>query len=214
MSAKRTCMVFLYFVLTLPASAQEWRYNLNGVGGPVFPLSNASNFVNTSYNLVGGGGLNLRPHLKMVGEFMFAGLPVKQSIIDELGVSNVKGRLYAGTGNLMAGTSIGRGKTIYAIGGGGWYRRTLEAKQKVLQEGTVCVPGWIWWAVECVNGIFPTTETIASRTSSAPGINVGGGITFRVGESSTNIYVEVRYHCAFTKDVDTTVLPLTFGVRW
>jgi len=206
-------MVFLYLVLSLPASAQ-WRYNLNAGGGPGFPLSTASNFVNTSYDVVAGGGLNLRPHLKMVGEFMFQGLPVKQSIINELGVSNVKGRLYALTANLMAGTSIGGGKTVYAIGGGGWYRRTLEAKQKVLQEGTVCAPGWIWWAVECVDGIFPTTETIASRTSSAPGFNVGGGITFRLGDTGANIYTEVRYHHAFTKDVDTTVLPVTFGVRW
>jgi Outer membrane protein beta-barrel domain len=207
-------MVFLYFVLTLTASAQERRYNFNGGAGPVFPLSDASNFVNTSYNLVGGGGLNLSTHFKFVGEFMFAGLPVKQSIIDELGVTNVKGRLYTLTGNLMAGTSIGGSKTIYAIGGGGWYRRTLEAKQKVLQEGTKCEPSWIWWAVECVDGIFPTTVTIASRTSSAPGFNVGGGIAFRVKQSSANIYAEVRYHRAFTKDVDTTVLPLTFGVRW
>jgi hypothetical protein len=214
MSARRTCMVFLYFVLTLSASAQERRYNLNGGGGLVFPLSDASNFVNSSYDLVGGGGLNLTPHLKMVGEFMFAGLPVKQSIIDELGVANVKGRLYALTGNLMAGTSIGPKKTIYAIGGGGWYRRTLEAKQQVLKEGQICEPGWIWFGVECVNGIFPTTETVASRTSSAPGFNVGGGIAFRLGESPANIYAEVRYHRAFTKNVDTTVLPLTFGVRW
>ena len=207
-------MVFLYFVLILPASAQERRYNFNGGAGPAFPLSDASNFVNTSYNLVGGGGINLSTHFKFVGEFMFAGLPVKQSIIDELGVSNVKGRLYTLTGNLMAGTSIGGSKTIYAIGGGGWYRRTLEAKQKVLQEGTQCEPGWIWWAVECVDGIFPTTVTVASRTSSAPGFNVGGGIAFRVGQSSANLYTQVRYHRAFTKDVDTTVLPLTFGVRW
>ena len=207
-------MAFLYFVLALSASAQQPRYNFNAGAGPSFPLSTASNFVNSSYDLVAGGGLNLLPHLKVIGEFMFDGLPVKQSIIDELGVSNVKGRLYALTGNLMAGTSIGGKKTIYAIGGGGWYRRTLEAKQQVLKQGTVCEPAWIWFAVECVDGIFPTTETIGSRTSSAPGFNVGGGIAFRLGESRANIYAEVRYHRAFTKNVDTTVLPLTFGVRF
>ena len=213
MSARRTCMVFLCCALTLPAFAQG-RYNFNGGVGPGFPLSTASDYVNTSYNLVGGGGPNLTPHLKLIGEFMFDGLPVKQSIINELGVSNVKGRLYALSGSLMGGLSIGKGRSIYAIGGGGGYRRTLEAKQKVLQEGTKCEPSWIWFDVQCVDGIFPTSVTVASRTSSAPGFNVGGGIAFRIGDSRTNIYTEVRYHRAFTKDVDTTVLPLTFGVRW
>jgi hypothetical protein len=212
MPLRRTCMLFLFWGLTLPASAQQ--YNFNAGAGPGFPLSTASNFVNTSYNVVGGGGVNLQTHLKLVGEFMFQGLPVKQSIIDELGVSNVKGRLYALTGNLMAGTSIGGSKTIYAIGGGGWYRRTLEAKQKVLTAGEKCEPGWIWWDIQCENGIFPTTITVASRTSSAPGFNVGGGFAFRVGTTRANIYTEVRYHRAFTKDVDTTVLPVTFGVRF
>jgi len=213
MSARRTCMVFLYCVLTVPAFAQP-RYNWNAGGGPGFPLSTASDYVKTSYNLVAGGGLNLTPHLKLIGDFMFHGLPVKQSIIDELGVTNVKGRLYALSGNVQGGTSIGRGRSVYAVAGGGWYRRTLEAKQKVLQEGTKCEPSWIWFDVQCVDGIFPTTVTVASRTSSAPGFNVGGGIAFRIGETRANIYTEVRYHRAFTKDVDTTVLPLTFGVRW
>jgi Outer membrane protein beta-barrel domain len=214
MSARRTCMVFLYYcVLTLPAFAQA-RYNFNVGAGPGFPLSTASDFVKTSFNLNAGGGINLNPHLKLIGEFMYEGLPVKQSVIDELDVSDVTGKLYVVSGSVMGGTSIGRGRSIYAIGGGGWYHRTLDAKQKVLQEGTKCEPAWIWWDVQCVDGIFPTTVTVASRTSSAPGFNVGGGIAFRIGSSRANIYTEVRYHRAFTKDVDTTVLPLTFGVRW
>lgn len=215
MSARRTYMVFLYCALTLPALAQyQNRYTFNAGGGPGFPLSTASDYVNTSYNIDAGAGLNPHPHLKLLGEFMFHGLPVKQSIIDELGVTNVKGRLYALSGSVMVGTSIGRGRNIYAVGGGGWYRRTLEAKQKVLEAGTQCEPGWIWFEVQCVSGIFPTTVTVASRTSSAPGFNVGGGIAFRIGDSPVNIYTEVRYHRAFTSDVETTVLPLTFGVRF
>jgi hypothetical protein len=216
MSARRPSMVFICCLLTLPACAQTSRYNFNGGAGPGFPVSTASDFVHTSYNLVGGGGVNLHPHLKAIAEFMFQGLPVNQSIIDQLGVSNVKGRLYALSGNLMAGTSIGGRWSAYGIGGGGWYRRTLEAKQKVLQAGTKCEPSWIWWDVQCVNGIFPTTITVASRTSSAPGFNVGGGIAFRLGppESRMNIYTEVRYHRAFTHDVDTTVVPVTIGVRF
>jgi Outer membrane protein beta-barrel domain len=211
-SFRCACVVFFGSVLTLPALAQG--YNLNFGGGPGFPLGRTSDFTNISYNLVAGGGPNLLPHLKMNAEFMFHGLPVQRKIIDQLGVSDVKGRFYSVTGNLILGTSVRRGKSAYLIAGGGWYRRTVEAKQTVLKAGEVCEPAWIWWDVQCVNGIVPADVTVGSRTSSADGFNVGGGLAFALGDSGANFYAEVRYHQAFTRNVDTVVLPLTFGVRW
>jgi hypothetical protein len=199
-------------LFTLPAFAQG--YNLNFGAGPGFPLGKTSDFANTSYNFVAGAGPNLRPHVKMNAEFMFHGLPVQRKIIDQLGVSNVKGRLYSLTGNLLLGTSAGRSKSVYVIAGGGWYRRTVEAKQTVLKAGEKCEPGWIWWDIECVHGVFPTDVTVGSKTSSAGGFDVGGGLAFQLGDSSANIYTEARYHHAFTRNVETVVLPLTFGVRW
>jgi len=205
-------LVLVLCGLICQASAQS--YNLNFGAGPGFPLSTTSDFANVSYNLVVGGGPNLTRHLKMNAEFMFHGVPVSQTIIDETGLSNVKGRLYSLTGNVILGTSIGGSKNAYLIGGGGWYRRTLEGKQKMLQAGTKCAPVWTWWNVECVDGVFATDVTVGSRISSAPGFNIGGGLCFRLGDSSANIYTEVRYHRAFTANIATTVLPLTFGVRW
>ena len=211
MSMKNWCLGLTWILLTLPVSAQ--RYNFNIGGGPGFPLSDTAKFTNTSYNFVAGAGPNLSSHVKMNVEFMFHGLPVQQSIIDQIGVSDVKGRLYSLTGNLMVGSSIGGSKMAYLIGGYGWYRRTLEAKETVLQAGSICEPVWIWWNVECVNGIFPTDVTVGSRTVSAGGFNVGGGLGFHLG-AGANFYAEVRYHRAFTKEVNTSVLPLTFGIRW
>src|ERR1700745_3479027 len=102
---------------------------------------------------------------------MFHGLPVQRRIIEQLGVSNVKGRLYSVTGNLLLGSAVGGSKSAYLIAGGGWYQRTVEAKQTVLKTGEKCEPGWICWDIECVNGIFPTDVTVDSRTSSAGGFN-------------------------------------------
>jgi hypothetical protein len=212
MAAKRSCRLFICGLLTLPASAQ--RFNFNFGGGPGFPLGKTGDFANTSYNWVVGAGPKLYPHVEMDGEFMFHGLPVEQSAINQAGVSDVKGRFYALTGNLIIGSSTRGGKSAYLIGGGGWYRRTLEAKQTVLQAGSACTPFWVWWGYQCVNGIFPTDVTVGSRTSSAGGFNVGGGITFRLGDSTANFYTEIRYHRAFTRNIDTIVLPLTFGIRW
>jgi len=204
--------LFCCGLLTLPAVAQG--YNFNVGGGPGFPLSQTNKFANTSYNLVVGGGPNLWDHVKLDGEFMFQGLPVTQGVIKETGLSEVKGRLYSLTGNLIIGTSKGS-KSAYVIGGGGWYRRTLEAKKTVLQAGSSCSSDWAWWNVECVNGIFPTDITVGSRTVSAGGFNVGLGVAFGMGESGTpSFYTEIRYHRSFTQSVETVVLPLTFGIRW
>ena len=209
-----TCLrtTLVLFLLLVPAGAQSFNFAVGG--GPGFPLGTTAELVHSSYDFVVGGGPNLRPHVKMDVEFMFHGIPVHQAIIQQVGVSDIKGRLYSLSGNVMVGTSAGGTKGAYLIGGGGWYRRTLEATQTVLQKGTVCAPFWEWWNVQCVNGIYPTDVTVGSRTVSAPGFNVGGGLTFGLGESRAALYVEVRYHRAFTRSTDTDVLPLTFGIRF
>lgn len=205
-------MAFSLLLLTPTAYGQSFNFTFGG--GPGFPLGTTKDFVHNSYNLVLGGGPNLRSHVKLDAEFMFHGIPVQHGIVKQLGVSDIKGRLYSLTGNVLIGTSIRRSSSVYLIGGGGWYRRTLEAKQTVLRQGTVCIPFWEWWNVQCVDGVFPTDVTVASRTVSAPGFNVGGGLTFGIGESPANFYIEMRYHRAFTHTIDTVVLPLTFGIRF
>lgn len=211
MSLRVLTLVFVCGLLTPPSSAQGFNFNFGG--GPGFPLGETNQFAHPSYNFVVGGGHNVVPHVNMNAEFMYHGLPVDRSIVKPLGLSNVNGRLYSLTGNLLIGTSIGGHRNAYLIGGGGWYRRTMQAKQTVLKVGEVCEPWW-WWDAQCVNGIVSSEETVGSRTSSAGGFNVGGGLMFQIGDSTANFYAEVRYHRAFTSTVDTTVLPITFGFRW
>jgi len=205
--------VFIYGLLTLPSSAQGFNFNFGA--GPGFPLSTTNDFAHTSYHFVVGGGPNLVPHVKLNAEFMFHGLPVQDNVIKRFGFSDVKGRLYSLTSNLIIGSSIGKRKNAYLIGGGGWYRRTIEAKQTVLGVGEICEPWW-WWDAQCVNGITTSEVTVGSRTSSAGGFNLGGGLMYQLGEDSNDpsLYLEVRYHQAFTKNAETRVLPLTFGIRW
>ena len=211
MTLSRLRILFIYALLSLPLFAQGFTFNI--AAGPGFPLGNTNRFANTSYNFVVGGGPNLFPHVKLDAEFMFHGVPVDRGISNQLGLSNVKGRLYSLTSNLLIGTGIGGRKNAYLIGGGGWYRRTMEAKQTVLTVGEVCEPWW-WFDAQCVNGIVSSEVTIGSRTSSAGGFNIGGGLMFQLGDSRANFYSEVRYHRAYTKNGETSVLPLTFGIRW
>jgi hypothetical protein len=203
--------LFICSLLVQPVAAQRFNFNIGG--GPAIPLSHAGDFANTSYNfVVGGGPANLAPHVKFNGEFMFHGLPLKRSVIDEAQIPSAKGRLYAVTGNLLVGG--GDKKGAYVIVGGGWYRRTAEAPETKFAAGDVCAPVLQWWDAKCMNGVFPADVTIASHSSNAGGINIGAGLTVSAGKSGAHLYAEVRYHHAFTDGVDTTVLPITFGIRW
>src|SRR5262249_55396041 len=123
-------------------------FNFNFAGGPGFPLNKTSDFANVSYHFVAGVGPNLFANVKMNAEFMFHGLPVSDRMVNEIGASDVKGRCYALTGNLILGHSTMDAASAYIIAGGGWYRRTLETKQTVLRRGEMCAPVWTWWNVE------------------------------------------------------------------
>jgi hypothetical protein len=44
--------------------------------------------------------------------------------------------------------------------------------------------------------------------------NIGGGVTYRLGESGVKFYTGFRYHHASYRHVSTNIVPLTFGIRW
>jgi hypothetical protein len=67
--------------------------------------------------------------------------------------------------------------------------------------------GWFGCTIGSVNIVT------GSRSDNAFGGNIGGGLTYRLGER-TKFYTEVRYHHASYDKVATDILPLTFGIRW
>jgi len=189
------------------------RWNFNIGGGFGVPLSTTSDFAGTGGNFVVGGGPNISRIFGVDGEFMWQGLPIKQNVINAIGVPDAHAREYSVTGNLIIHIPTGKRFAPYLIGGGGWYHRSGEATAPALVPGTVCPPFWVWWGT-CVSGLWPGNVVIASSSSNAFGGNVGGGLTFRIGESHLKFYSEVRYHHASHDHVDTDVLPVTFGLRW
>src|SRR5215468_592451 len=97
----------------------------------------------------------------------------------------------------------------YAIGGIGWYHRSGETTTPGV--AVICTPYWSWW-FGCTLG---SVNIVTSSTSSnAFGENIGGGLTYRLGEGRAKLYAEVRYHHASYNRVSTNILPLTFGIRW
>jgi len=181
-------------------------------GGIGFPQGTSANFANNGANFVVGGGPNIRRYLGLDAEFMWHDLPIKQNVINALGVPNAQARVYSVTLNAIVPIPTHGKIGFYAIGGGGWYHRSGELTAPALVPGTVC-DSFLIWLGECVDGLVKGQKVLASASSDAAGGNIGGGVTYRFG-SGLKIFGEVRYHHAGHNKVDTDLLPLTFGLRW
>jgi outer membrane protein with beta-barrel domain len=191
----------------------EPKYNFNIGVGFGMPQGRTNDFVDVGANFTIGGGCNIKRWVGVLGEIMYQGLPIQQSVRSQIRVADASSWLFGITGNVMFRTPIKDRFGFYLIGGGGLYRRTSQLSRDSLIPGTICLPGWIWW-VDCVDGFVPIDNVLASESDNVFGGNIGGGFTYRVGEGNMKVYTEVRFHYAPTDRVITRVLPITIGVRW
>jgi hypothetical protein len=215
MISRLSLVVVCVALSTAPAlMSQEFpRWNFNVGGGVGFPLSDTRDFSGNGANFIVGVGPNFSRYFGINGEFMWNDLPIKRSVLNQIGIPDADARQYSVTFNGILRTPGETHLGLYIIGGGGWYRRTGEATAPALVAGTVCPGFWVWWGI-CVNGLWPGSIALASVTSDAFGGNIGGGVTYRFGQSPVKFYTEIRYHHASHKRVNTDLLPLTFGFRW
>jgi len=214
-------MSFAFLVCSI-LNAQEESDKINSNLGAALslPLSSTSNFVRTSWGLVGGAGYNFSDHHSIIGEFMWSALHPSgaglQPIRLALNNNSITGHsnLYALTGNYRYQLQ-GRRFGTYFIAGGGWYYRTSGFTGTVTSgTGVTCAPAWLWWGFSCVSGTVTANQTLGGHTSSVFGGNVGGGFTIKVGDPSYRIYIEPRYHYAPTKNIATQLMELTVGIRY
>jgi hypothetical protein len=202
----------LIVVLAAVASAHaqdDGRFLFNVGGGVGFPQSNLGSFVNNGANIVVGGGYAFTPRFGVDAEFMWQDLPINSHTLQLLQTPGASARQYALTFNPIYHFPIGRKFGAYATGGIGWYHRSGETTTPGV--GVFCTPYWSWWFGCTVGSVNIVTGTTASN---AFGENIGGGLTYRLGEGRTKLYAEVRYHHASYNRVSTNILPLTFGIRW
>jgi hypothetical protein len=196
------------------ASAQTFnRFNFNVGGGFGGALGDVGKFTGTSYNGVAGGGVNFSRAMGVKAEYMYFNLGFKDSVKANQSVLDATGHVQSATLNLFYNFPLQDKFAVYAIGGGGWYQRSVDARRELLVKGSVCQPAWALWGITCTNGLLATDQTLSSNTVSGGGYNFGGGLTYRLNRQA-KIYVEGRYHHANTSDKHTSVFPVTVGLRW
>jgi opacity protein-like surface antigen len=200
------------FLPPLPLAAQSMsKLTVNLGAGFTEPVRYSDRRLETGFNITAGAGVNFAPRAGLLGEFGYNQLGVSSAVLRAAGAPNGSARIYSLTANPIFRFNPSGRFDVYAIGGGGYYRRTLEFTQPAVAAVTAFDPFY---------GIFfpvavPASVVLGSFTQNEGGLNIGGGITVRTrGDSNVKFYAESRYHYLFTNPVRTTLLPVTFGIRW
>jgi len=198
--------------LTATAIGQTPRFTGSIGGGFTVPTFDISTRLNTGWNVAGGLGVNLNSTVGVNLNFMFNDLPINQTTLNAQQVPDGTVRVWGFTLDPivhLSGNSERR-TDFYLTGGGGIYHRTIEFTQPAIASVTVFDPyfGIIYPANIGVN------QVIASRTNIKGGLDIGGGVTFRLGQGNTKLFAEAKYHHIYTRNTPTTLLPVTFGIRW
>ena len=224
----------LLFVAALtaavPASAQDKKFEVNIGGGYTFALSGIREYLGDGYNISGGVTYNINPFVGIQAEYSFNGLGTKRVDVqgDNLPEGAVLKPIYGdmnmqyGDLNLILKPLTSERLKPYIIGGVGVYYRPVT----VTTPSAGYVPPYCnpWYYVCWGGGYVEVDQVLASTSTTATGLDIGGGVIFAVTDT-VGIYVEARYHYiwgAEIKDRDGyTVgkstghfLPITAGVRF
>ncbi len=208
------------------AAQSTWdRYTFSAGGGMGMGRGVVANFVGNSFQFTAGAGIKFNRFHHLFGadlEYMHYSLGFKKSVLDQ-GLADAKAHMQSLSLDGIVNVPRHIGKFgAYGIFGLGFYDRNVSMPSHKLYQYTTYYPAYIWWNVQ-VNSLGQVVDqTISSHSKYAGGFNYGGGLTYRLGDSRTKLYVEYRYHRAYTHDVQpldagvdkTIVAPITVGLRW
>jgi hypothetical protein len=208
-------MVVIGVLLMCMAAPQHARADQDGwsvdVGvGPTPTTGDISNRLTTGWNINARAGYQFNDAFGLYGAFAYNALGVTDRVLNALQVPDGNAHLLSLTAEPMWRFPIARHVEGYLVGGAGWYQRKVEFTQPTVTVIDVIDP---WWGY-LGPAIVPADQVLGSVTKDAFGANAGGGVAFKLGESGTAVFAEVRYHYANTKPTSTSVVPVTVGLRW
>jgi Outer membrane protein beta-barrel domain len=141
---------------------------------------------------------------------MFSGLGITRAELNKLNVPDGSARVYSVTVDPTLRVPLGNGFSAYFLAGGGYLRRTVEFTRPTLAQTVVFDPWWGYFGPALVLA----NQILGTVTNNSGAFDVGGGLNIPLRNSGAKIFVEARYFKGFTSNTDTTVVPITFGIRW
>lgn len=190
-------------------SAQELRrWNANIGAGVSFPTGSAADRVNTGFNFTGGAGYNFSKHFGIEADYHFNDFGLSDRSLVAAGAPNGYTHVWGFSANPVYRIAPDHKLGGYVLGGYGVFTRTVDLTRPGVVPGVICDP----WTYFCYSAPVYADIIYRSNSTTKGGWDIGGGITYRLGES-TQFFTEIRYYSVLTKN-KATFLPLTFGLRW
>jgi hypothetical protein len=198
----------LLFIPALHAQSDYHRFTFSAGGGFTTQTGRIANDLDNGGNLQLSGGINAGI-LSLNGTFMFNGMGLTRSSLQEVNVPDGYAHVYTFTIDPKLRVPLGR-VNLYAVGGGGWMRRTVTFTKPVLAETIVFNPWWGYYGPALV----PASQSLGSVSENAGVWDVGGGFDFPLPRTGWKLFVEARYFDGMTSQTRTTIVPITVGLRW
>ena len=168
-------------------------------------LTTSTGDIDHGGNIQLNGGYFFNRHFGVTGNFMFSDLGITRSALDALNEPDGSARVYAVTADPTVRLPLRRGFVAYALAGGGYVGRDLHFHKPILvglasrHMPFMLMPGYAY---------------AGSIVNNSGGFDVGGGLNIPSPWSSVKLFIEARYFKGFTTNLNTTVVPITFGIRW
>jgi hypothetical protein len=202
-----TATLLLLVLVAGPVAAQTGPWSFKLAGGYATPMSTYGDVLNGGWQ--GQIGVGYSPGSGRAGltlEYNRSWNDVDDAFLRGLGIQDGQSRFWSVTLNGVVRMGSGNIQP-YLIGGGGWYHRTVD-----FYGGTVAVPVVDpWWGTI---GVVPAQTVLGSVGDDAVGVNGGLGLLFRLGDEGSAVFLEGRYHYAWTDAVDSEVLPVVLGFAY
>ena len=174
------------------------------------PVYGTGQRFDTGWNAGAGVGFNLSRYLGVEGQFQFNDLGVNGATLSGLGFPDGSMRMWSLTLDPVIHFAPSNKFNPYIIGGGGLYHRTVEFTAPTIATVTGFDPFFgIFFPVNVA-----ANQVLASNSVYKPGWNGGAGFSIPLGSSKMKLFAEARYHYMYTSPRGTSVLPVTFGLRW
>jgi len=189
----------------------DWSKVAFNVGAGVnVPVGTGSDFLTPGWTFNAGGGFKPDRHLSLGLDFNYDHWKLNSRALGTFDVpaghTNVWSLTFNPTYNFYPRSKV----DFYTTAGYGLYHRNLVFTQPVLQNVITCDPFFGF----CFNQTETVNQVLAQFGTYKGGFNVGGGFSFRLGESPFKFYTEARYHQMFNSGTDMKFIPITFGIRW
>ncbi len=206
---KNTLLTIALCSLALPAFAQSHWTGYVG-GGFAEPVKDLGTRLNVGWNAAAGVGLSGQ-HLGIMLDASFNHFGINDTSLNRVGVAGGSTRVWGFTLDPIVHLAPKDGPMdVYVTGGGGVYYRTVQFTQPGITTVTAFDP---WFGVFYPANVA-SNIVVGSYSVAKPGVDFGAGMSFRLGASHAKLFAEARYHHMFTNNIDTTYVPVTFGIRW